>query len=116
MGLDTSHDVWHGSYSTFNTFRRAIAQASGIDLDSMIGFGGDTPWPEPPRPIDALLNHSDCDGEILAADCGPLADALEQLAPSVEFGEDDEFLRAQLTSMIAGLRAAAAAGENVEFH
>ncbi len=29
MGLDTSHDCWHGAYSAFGRWRRAIAEAAG---------------------------------------------------------------------------------------
>lgn len=41
MGLDTSHNAWHGPYSSFNTWRREIAKCIGIPLDLMQGF-----WPE----------------------------------------------------------------------
>lgn len=37
MGLDTSHNAWHGSYSSFNNWRRTIANAIGIPLDLMRG-------------------------------------------------------------------------------
>ena len=29
MGLDISHDAWHGAYSAFNRFRQKVAQAMG---------------------------------------------------------------------------------------
>lgn len=38
MGLDTTHDCWHGSYSAFGRFREALAQAAGIPLDLCCGF------------------------------------------------------------------------------
>lgn len=38
MGLDTSHDCWHGPYSTFMRWRRKIAKLAGIPLDLMEGF------------------------------------------------------------------------------
>jgi hypothetical protein len=60
-------------------------------------------------PINVLMNHSDCDGEIPANVCDPLADALEKVL------QDTEFCR-KTTQFIKGLRAAAAAGESVEFH
>ena len=42
MGLDTSHDAWHGSYSTFNEWRNLIARAAGFPpLKEMVGFGGE---------------------------------------------------------------------------
>ena len=30
MGLDTSHDCWHGPYSAFNRWRTAIAKLAGF--------------------------------------------------------------------------------------
>jgi hypothetical protein len=39
MGLDTSHDCWHGAYSAFNRWRQEIALAAGLPpLDLMEGF------------------------------------------------------------------------------
>lgn len=40
MGLDTSHDCWHGAYSAFHTWRCAVARAAGFDLERMEGFHG----------------------------------------------------------------------------
>jgi len=80
MGLDTSHDAWHGSYGGFNQFRRELAKAAGIDLNSMYGFKGTIKWETlEPRPLHHLLNHSDCDGEIAWEVCKDLADDLTSL-------------------------------------
>lgn len=38
MGLDTTHDCWHGSYGSFSIFREKLAEAAGIPLDLMEGF------------------------------------------------------------------------------
>ncbi len=158
MGLDTSHDCWHGPYSAFSRWRIAIAQAAGIPLMLMDGFH-ERPSPEAmkwaaprdggpecrspygpslhrwcsrvdallpiswdslrPDPIHALLNHSDCDGEILAADCGPIADRLAELLPllpDVFAGERVGVWRDKTQTFIDGLRRAAAAGEDVGFY
>jgi hypothetical protein len=41
MGLDTSHDCWHGAYSAFMRWRQAVAMAAGLPpLDLMEGFYG----------------------------------------------------------------------------
>lgn len=37
-----------------------------------------------PDPIHILLYHSDCDGSIASADCGPIADSLKKLLPKLE--------------------------------
>ncbi len=78
----------------------------------MKGFGGAIAWDSlPPDPLHVLLAHSDCDGEIKWQDCGPLADRLQEILPSLS---DD--VREDAETFIAGLRSAAAARENVEFH
>lgn len=38
MGLDTTHNAWHGAYSAFNKWRTEIAKCLGIPLDLMEGF------------------------------------------------------------------------------
>lgn len=38
MGLDTTHECWHGSYSAFYRWRKEIAKQVGIPLDLMRGF------------------------------------------------------------------------------
>jgi hypothetical protein len=77
-----------------------------------------------PDPLHILLGHSDCDGEIAAADCGPIADALERLLPALDATTDYpdvqravyDGMRAATERFIAGLRLAASRGEDVEFH
>ena len=90
MGLDTSHDCWHGSYVAFGMFRKRLAAKIGIDLDSMEGFVPDwkkdvvpIPWDSlPPHPLHILINHSDCDGSIHWRKAKRLAEALEALEPT----------------------------------
>lgn len=39
MGLDTTHDCWHGAYSAFNRWRTKLAQVAGLPpLELMEGF------------------------------------------------------------------------------
>jgi len=39
MGLDTTHDCWHGSYGAFHVWRSAIAKAAGLpNLERMEGY------------------------------------------------------------------------------
>ncbi len=150
MGLDTTHDCWHGPYSRFHRWRQELAKVAGVPLPLMEGFyakppteavewlaprtGGPAcrshlgPWlhgwvqdVEEALPIEwgslrpdilhVLLSHSDCDGEIASADCGPLADRLETLKPEMDHDWAESTQR-----FIDGLRDAAAAGENVVFH
>jgi hypothetical protein len=39
MGLDCSHNAWHGSYSSFNAWRKRLAEVAGLPpLELMEGF------------------------------------------------------------------------------
>lgn len=141
MGLDTSHDCWHGAYSAFTAWRHEIAKAAGYQVlpvrysdgimtDTVMlewhrysdkNFMGE--WDETPAdPLHILFAHSDCEGVIKPKQAIPLADALEALLPKIEDGTIGGHiakrggLRACTEKFIIGLRAAAAAGEEVEFH
>src|SRR3990167_2324187 len=108
MGLDTSHDCWHGSYSAFMRWRRMLARIAGLPpLDLMERFYVAGDYNDPikaarrglgmedafteiqeslpirwacllPDVLHELLMHSDCDGELPTAICGPLADRLQE--------------------------------------
>ncbi len=142
MGLDTSHDCWHGAYSAFGRWRQEVAKAAGYLVAPVtwpdVGYPTDTvmlewhryelknyagEWDEVPSdPLILLLVHSDCDGEIKPEHAGILADRLEEVLPKLS----DELggghiaarggLRGATERFIAGLRAAAAANEPVDFH
>jgi len=120
MGLDTSHDCWHGAYSSFNRWRTELCKVSGYGvLEDYHGFGGDTPWPKE-DPLTILLYHSDCDGEIEWKDCNPIADRLERLIPALKIagncgGHIGNYAE-KTQQFIDGLRLAASEKENVDFH
>jgi hypothetical protein len=154
MGLDTSHNAWHGAYSAFMRWRQEVARAAGLPpLELMEGFFapqskdfGRMPtfylgprageleenaiarieerlpilWDcLKPSPLHELLYHSDCEGEIPAESCGPIADALEAILPNMATGDAGGHIgdwTAKTKQFIAGLRAAAAAGEPLGFH
>ena len=159
MGLDCSHDAWHGSYSAFMRWRQKIAEVAGLPpLELMEGFyspldGGSYGLPtlyhgpntmapalgsdsQPymaslnerlpirwgclkPSPLYELLYHSDCEGEIAVDRCGPIADALEVLIPLLPAGDAGGHIgywREKTAQFVAGLRAAAAEGEPLDFH
>lgn len=72
-----------------------------------------------PDPLHELLYHSDCDGEIAAENCGPIADSLERLIPFLPEGDAPGHIRnwrEKTQAFVNGLRAAAAAGEPLDFH
>lgn len=136
MGLDTSHDCWHGSYSGFGEWRTAIARAAGRPVgptrygegyivepdqpeDRFYGWWG---WFKvPDDPLDVLLVHSDCEGFIFWWQTEPLADRLEALDLSDAFvGKErgyypDGWVAERRDQFVKGLRYAAERRENVEF-
>lgn len=143
MGLDTTHNCWHGPYGAFTRFRNELARAAGYTVrpltleESMeLGIGGDHveidwdvfklknyfgEWDAPPGddPLLYLLVHSDCEGVIHPEQGVQIAERLEQLADLVS----DEIapsrgqrMREKTLQFARGLREAAEAGEDVEFH
>ena len=141
MGLDMSHDAWHGAYSAFKRFREEVATAAGIPLVQAAypkEYGGgsrlepDIPWDRftaenlqgdwdtpPDDPLFILLVHSDCDGRIPTQYCEHLANRLEQLIPALPSEGAGHLAlggsQAKARQLVEGLRDAAAAGEDVEF-
>jgi hypothetical protein len=112
MGLDTSHDCWHGPYSSFGEFRSAL-------FDAAVGGGSRVKYAymdeidalDSTDPLREFLVHSDCDGELPVSILFPLASRLEELAPRL-----NRWHREAAERFAAGLRAADALGEAVEFH
>lgn len=110
MGLDCSHDAFHGAYSAFNRFRQEIARAMGgsfpphwkynhdggleLDqngfaiydesLDKDCWYWGDGYSKETHPGLAEFMKHSDCDGEISPDMCVKVANDLEALLPKVE--------------------------------
>ena len=114
MGLDTTHECWHGSYSSFGRWRAKVCEVAGYgEIRARVGFGGGIEWPAN-DPLVVLLSHSDCDGEISTEDCLGIADRLEELMPALRDAGGDYAEDAQ--QWINGLRDAVAGGESVEFH
>lgn len=116
MGLDTTHGCWSGPYSSFNTFRRAVAKAIGIpDLEAHWRKTMDETYYQPDRPLMLLLNHSDCDGTLRWQDCAAIADDLESILDDLET-KGPFSARERAARWIRGLRKAAKAKEDVIFH
>lgn len=144
MGLDTTHDCWHGAYSAFSRWRETIAEAAGYSINKVtFDDGWTTPlvmldWAQvgpaqnngdwdripcrldgTPDPLLILLTHYDCEGHILTEHCGPIADRLEELLPELEgkdgFGHIGLYTE-KTEQFITGLRLASKRGEKVTFH
>ena len=123
MGLDTSHNCWHGPYSSFNRFRHWVAENIGINLDEYIGFGGDKEYGEiENHDLFPFLFHSDCEGDISPDDCKKIADGLDTMLKKVPLVEKigdmywGENFRSRAVSFRDGCLEAYKAGESVEFH
>lgn len=144
MGLDTTHDCWHGAYSAFNRWRHAVAEAAGyrvvpptpeeratgrilcdcVDIDWSIyrdeNYQGE--WSDGPFIDDPLLHlivHSDCDGVIHPKHGRALAARLEGLLPLLDEGKSGGHIwsmREVTERFIRGLRKATDADEDVEFY
>ena len=80
----------HWSYSGFNDFRARLAADIGIKLGEMEGFtfitriGGGIEsepksWDKVSDLIKPFLDHSDCDGQLSAEECGAIAPRLREL-------------------------------------
>lgn len=119
MGLDISHDAWHGPYSSFMEFRIRIAAAIGESLSDFKGFGGNRPFTEIKRGVWWLLEHSDCDGHITPECCKLIADDLKQILPALSDTDcpmPSFTTRARAERFMKGCLAAHKANENLEFH
>lgn len=135
MGLDTSHDCWHGPYSAFTRWRNAVAKAAGYWVAPVEYLGGmkretiildwghlpaghlEGEWDEiPADPLLILLTHQDCEGRIKSEHCDALADALEAILPEMDDSGGITTPAERTRRFIAGLRSASASGEDVEFH
>ncbi|MGJ1359486.1 hypothetical protein ACR788_21720 [Sphingobacterium siyangense] len=89
MGLDTTHNAFHGAYSAFMRFRKGLVDHSlKQDVMDFIGFGGTvTEETIEDLGLQRLINQSDCDGEISPQDCKLIADYLDRVIPNLAEGE-----------------------------
>lgn len=120
MGLDTTHDAWHGPYSSFNRFRYWLAAQIGVNLNDYAGYkeSGTKELETINHPIMPLLNHSDCDGELTPDQCRSIAKGIKEILktakpedrvnPFGHFSEAETFMK--------GCIRAANKKENIGFH
>ena len=57
MGLDTSHDCWHGPYSQFHRWRHWLAGKIGLPLGLMQGFVSQVPDAETMKVLERRLTY-----------------------------------------------------------
>lgn len=114
MGLDTTHDAWHGPYSRFNQWRDHVAQKAEYSFEGNTFNSNEVKgiWEAtPPDALTVLMRHSDCDGVIQVAQMQPLIDRLKGIFPAIV---DDYFIN-KTREFIAGLKKALEKNEDIEF-
>ncbi|MGW2075245.1 hypothetical protein ACWCPK_43725 [Streptomyces sp. NPDC001953] len=67
------------SYTGFNMFREWLAQAEGLALAEMNGFGGDRMWDSVSTTLAPLLDHPDDEGSLTPTQCVAMLPRLEAI-------------------------------------
>lgn len=120
MGLDTSHDAWHGPYSSFNQFRTWVAAQLGINLKDCVGFTD-----KPTIALDIaladhdllpFLDHSDCDGKLTPEECRRIAKGFKELLKNVPEDNTHWSNYQHAVRFMKGCIRAANAKESIDFH
>jgi hypothetical protein len=101
MGLDFSNSDAHWSYSGFNSFRSRLANAIGITLNEMEGFGGSTSWATVKDDLKYFLDHSDCEGKISPKRCGKIAVRIEKI---IKGWPTDDWDRQEATILVRDMK------------
>ena len=114
MGLDTTHNAWHGPYSSFNRFREALMLAyNGTNLKDYSGYGGNLSIENiEHKGLYEFFNHSDCDGDISPENCKLVADGLTEILPKLT----TEYDIMRCKEFIDGCLLAYINDEVLEFH
>lgn len=141
MGLDTTHNAWHGAYSAFSRWRDTLARSAGLPMaatgdwrefevdadwasvnsENLLGEWGEkrpTLTDGTHDPLLYLTCHSDCDGVIHPYHARLIADRLEGLLPrlaGLDGGGHIGAMADKTRQFIKGLREAADSDEDVEF-
>lgn len=98
MGLDTTHNAFHGAYSAFNRFRKVVLESIGGSFpphenkDLKDGYwywwteekGKSKFNSETHKGLLEFLSHDDCEGEISPEMCKLVANELEEILPYIE--------------------------------
>lgn len=130
MGLDTSHNCWHGPYSSFNRFRHSLAKQIGINLDDYAGYGGKYIVGEGitgggtielssiKHDVQPLLDHSDCDGHLSVTKCKKIVKGLNSILENYNYDiePDHVYMIEKITQFRDGCLDAIERKEAVEFH
>ena len=102
MGLAFTHCDARWSYTGWYAFRM------GLNVEAM----NDTMPGDDPDPIEGLLHHSDCDGELTPEQCLTIAPRLREL---VARWPADDWDRQRAEELATGMETAAACNESLRF-
>lgn len=141
MGLDTTHDAFHGAYSAFNRFRQIVAKAAGCSYpyhtEDYTSNGKTIPVEELDQEryytpdnfkntnpgLTAFFVSNDCEGEFSPEICKQMADEMESVLPEIEKQgsggghiERDGGYGEVAKRYIAGCRLAYENKENLEYY
>lgn len=125
MGLDLSPGGARWSYSGFHRYRLRLAEAIGVDLETVfnrgwvIGPNGENtdPWVPGEEPLFLLLNHSDCEGELSPDACLTVLPRLLQVVIGWEKDPRDEgYDEAQTIKLACGMVECIIKNQPLLFH
>jgi len=143
MGLDTTHDCWHGAYSAFTRWRNKLAEVAGYEVVEITYKNGGFSIPhemplvdyihadvdgnpvngdwvnEPSDPLMVLICHSDCDGHIKPKQARALSLRLKELLPLLpdeDAGGHIGMWKEKTQQFIDGLELAVKKRQTVRFH
>jgi hypothetical protein len=119
MGLDTSHNCWHGPYSSFNRFRYSLGYQIGINLDDYLGYGGKgtKDLKEINHDLMCLFNHSDCEGRLTIKECKSIVRGLNSVLDNFNENLDFDFnFKSKIIQFRDGCLDAISKRQMVKFH
>ena len=119
MGLDTTHNCWHGGYSGFNRFRYSLGYQIGIDLDDYLGYEGKKgkKLEDIDHDLMPLFNHSDCDGILTVEESKKIVNGLNSVLENFnEELECDYNFKEKIIQFRDGCLDAISQNEIVEFY
>jgi hypothetical protein len=117
MGLDTSHNCFHGAYSTFNRFRISLGNQIGINIYEYDSYGGSKNINTIDHGILPLLNHSDCEGELSVSDCMRIVNGLDSILANFDDTIEADFdFKDRIVQFRNGCLLAISENEEVDFH
>ena len=118
MGLDTTHNCWHGGYGSFNMFRHLLAEQIDINLDEYNGYGADNgkDLTTIKHDIMPLLNHSDCDGRLTLKESKRIIKGLDNILENFKIDPKfDDYFKSKIIQFRDGCSDAVNKKQMIKF-